>query len=240
MKIQICFGRACLRSFPRADGPGGKIRVIRKDTGKTTFVAPKTLEDHPERYEAPRQKMRDKTQEKQKRRELARQEQQKREKPDAPQPQELTPKERKQRIEELKQKRQERKTKEEEGRERSRIKQQRQDTWNQIKDDHPELSPEEQKEREKTFLETGLDSGGRSTKALRWWLQHHSGMDPATGIPRGDPPESKKLDRKTIQEHFKYGPKPTKKGKCPGLLKSVTVGTLTICVDPNTYDIPQK
>jgi hypothetical protein len=285
MKLRIRFGRAVVRN-PRADSPAGKVRVKNKDTGKTTFVSPQTLEDHPERYEAPRktdrskqkQERQDKAQKELKRRkteedqkkETKEQEDEKRQDEEQQQLEKMTPQQRKdyqrkkqeekkqkakeekdqsekekatqergKTKEELLKKRKERQTKEEEGREKSRVNKERKDTWKEIQNDHPELSPDEQKEREKTFMETGLDSGGRSTKAIRWWLQQHSNMDPATGIPRGPVKETKKLDQKAIQEHFKYGPKPSKKG-CAKPLKAVTIGNLTICVDPNMYNLPTK
>lgn len=274
MKLRIRNGRATLkRTTPRADGPGGKIRVKNKETGKTTFVSPKTLEDHPDRYEAPKQKARDKTLEKQKRRHKAKQEvkrrteeekakQEQQQQEEEKRVEEMTPQqkrehekakkleeEKKQKEEEKKQEqqkakdealkqRQERKTKEEEGREKSQREKERKQTWEKIKNEHPELDEEEQKEREKTFMETGLDSGGRSQKAIRWWLGQHTNIDPETGIPRGPAKEKRKIDRKTIQEHFKYGPKPTKRGECPDMLKAVKVGNITICVDPNLYQVP--
>jgi len=268
MKLRIRNGRATLKKVtPRADGPGGKVRVKRKDTGKVTFVSPKTLEEHPDRYEAPGQKRLDK----QKRREMARQERKKRElekqkkqQEDQQQLEEMEPEQRKEvekkrkqdeakkkALEKKKQehqtakeealkKRQERKTKEEEGRERYRLKKERKETWKEIEHDHPELTPEQQEERKKTFMETGLDSGGRSTKAIRWWLQNHSNVDVQKGIPRGPVKERKKIDRKTVQEHWKYGPKPNKRGECSAPLKSVKVGNLTICVDPSVYEVPEK
>jgi len=233
MKLHIRQGRATLKKVtPRADGPGGKVRVKNKQTGKTTFVSPKTLEDHPDRYEGPGQKRLDK----QKRREMARKEREKREKDKGEKDQPLTPEQRKDRVEELKQKRQERLTKEEEGREKSRVQKERRETWQTIENDHPELTPEQQAERKKLFFEKGIDSGGRSSRAIRWWLQHH-GHDPDEGVSMDKPKEPRKLDRKTIQEHFKYGPKPTKKGTCGGQLKAVKVGNITICIDPNVYDV---
>jgi hypothetical protein len=266
MKLRIRFGKAIRKVTPRADGPGGKIRVKNKQTGKTTFVSPKTLEDHPDRYEGPGSKRKDK----QKRRELARKEVKKRElekqkKQDEDQKtlEEMPPEQRKEvekkkKQEQAKQKalekkkqehqtakedalkkRQVRKTKEEEGREKSRVKRERAESWKGVANDHPELTPEQQVERKKLYMEEGIDSGGRSSKAIRWWLQHH-GTETGKGQSIDKPKEPKKLDRKTIQEHFKYGPKPTKKGECSGQLKAVKVGNVTICVDPNVYDVPEK
>jgi hypothetical protein len=239
MKLRIRHGRAIRKVTPRADGPGGKVRVKRKDTGKVTFVSPKTLEDHPDRYEAPGQKRVDK----QKRKDLARKEVKKRElekqKEEGKEPKPLTPEQRKKKIEELKKKRQERKTQQEEGKEKARLQRERKESWKQVANDHPELTPEQQAERKKTYMEEGIDSGGQSARAIRWWLQHH-GHETDKGVGIDKPKEQRKLDRKSVQEHYKFGPKPTKAGKCSGQLKAVKVGNLTICVDPNVYEVPEK
>lgn len=266
MKLRIRNGRANLRRVtPRADGPGGKVRVKNKETGKTTFVSPKTLEEHPDRYETPQSK-RDK---KQQRKELARQEQEKRklerdkQREDQPEPtktekhrqdalrkKKIQQNERKQKLKSKvtqRQKKERQKSKQTEQDRRKQLKEkgkqqllqrERADQWKSIEQDHPELTPKEQEERKKTFLETGVDSGGRSTKAIKWWLQHHGLADEE----KGGPPKDRKLDKKSIQEHFKYGPKPTKKGECPEGLKSVRIkggkGTgFVICVDPGVYDV---
>lgn len=275
MKLRIRNGRANLRRVtPRADGPGGKIRVKNKETGKTTFVSQKTLEDHPDRYEAPKQKARDKTLEKQKRRQMSQKEvkrrqdeektkQEQQQQEEEKRLEEMTPQQRrevekkkrqeeeqkakeeeqKQEKEKAKetavQRRKERQTKEEEGREKSRVQKERRDTWKQIANDHPELNEKQQQERQELFMETGIDSGGQRQKAIRWWLRHH-GQETDQGVNLDKPKEQRKLDKKSIQEHWKYGPKPTKKGKCSGQLKAVKVGTITICVDPNVYDVEGK
>jgi hypothetical protein len=266
MKLRIRNGRATLRRVtPRADGPGGKVRVKNKETGKTTFVSPKTLEDHPERYETSKSK-RDKKQE---RKDLARQEREKRnleyekqkaEKPeptktekhkqDALRKKKVEKEERKQKLKskvKQRQKKEKQKAQQTEQDRRKQLKEkgkqvllqrEREDKWKGIEKDHPELSPKEQEERKKTFLETGVDSGGRSTKAIKWWLQHHG----ISEDEKDQPPKDRKLDKKSIQDHFKYGPKPTKAGKCPEGLKSVRIsggkGTaFVICVDPGMYDV---
>jgi len=62
----------------------GKIQVKRKEDGKPTWVSPKTLEDHPDRYEDPRgpqkEKQPPKSQEKARRKELVRKRQEEEEK----------------------------------------------------------------------------------------------------------------------------------------------------------------
>lgn len=262
MKLRIRNGRATLKKVtPRADGPGGKVRVKRKDTGKVTFVSPKTLEEHPDRYEAPGQKRLDKK----KRKEMARQELAKRRQEKAKEEKERADRleqmprlkekveeterqkaeedkakeTRKKSKEKVQKQRKERQVADEEKKEQIRLQKERHQTWKQIANDHPELSPEQQKERKELFMEKGVDSGGQTARNIRWWLQHH-GMDTDEGADMDKPKEPKKLDRKTVQEHYKYGPKPNKRGECGGQLKAVKVGNLTICVDPNMYDVLGK
>lgn len=260
MKLRIRHGRAIRKVTPRADGPAGKIRVKNKQTGKTTFVSPKTLEEHPDRYEHPKTKRLDK----QKRKEMARQELEKRRKEktkeekeraerleDMPRLKEKVEETEKQKAKEEKERttrqkskekiqkeRKERQVAEEDKQEQIRLKKERHQTWKKIQNDHPELTPEQQKERKELFFEKGVDSGGQTARNIRWWLQHH-GADVDEGVEM-DKPKERKLDRKTVQEHYKYGPKPNKRGECGGQLKAVKVGNLTICVDPNMYDVPEK
>lgn len=209
MKLRIRNGRARLAQEPRPDGPGGKVRVKNKETGKSTFVSPKTLQDHPERYEGPGQRGRDQAKQKSNKKERAKARQKE--------------KERRKQLKQKGKQELERRDKEQK--------------WKAVENDHPELSPREQEERKKTFMETGVDSGGRSTKAIKWWLQHH-GVAP----DEKPPDQPRKLDKKSIQEHFKYGPKPNKKGQCSEGLKAVKIKggggqSFTICVDPNVYDM---
>jgi len=259
MRLRIRNGRAVMGK----QTPPGKVKVRRKDNGKVTFVSPETLESHPDRYDTARSRR----EEKQNRKDLARQEREKRnleyqkQKAEQPEPtrtekgrQDALHKKKiereekkqklrsrvKQRIKKKKQKaRQEQKDRRKQLQDKAKqIQEQRDRTnqWSKIKDDHPELSPKEQEDRQKTFMETGVDSGGRSTKAIRWWFKNYGGGSQEEGS------QPKRLDKKSIQDHFKYGPKPNKKGECSGGLKAIPIRSsggspFTICVDPNVYDL---